>query len=290
MSRTIGRLGTAGALGVLLVAAAPASAQRGELRFNGPPVIAGSAVVGQTLSVSGASFYSPRPADTVSEWRWWRCPDNNPSWRCESVARGPSTYRLTEADRGRWIAASRSIRLGRSSAFTMSRAVGPVAAAPAPTPTPTPTPAPTASPTPVPPPEPFTVPAPVATQGEILDQAAINRAIRPFPVVRMRGQLTLNGARVTLLSVKAPRKAKVSVRCTGPCPQRRWAPKTRKKQLTRVRAFERSLRAGAKITISITRKGLIGKRTTFVIRRGEVPKRYDRCLSPRGKVRRCPGA
>ena len=32
--------------------------------------------------------------------------------------------------------------------------------------------------------------------------------------------------------------------------------------------FERSLRAGVKITVSVTRRGYVGKRTTFVIRRG----------------------
>ena len=52
--------------------------------------------------------------------------------------------------------------------------------------------------------------------------------------------------------------------------------------------FERSLRAGVKITVSVTRRGYVGKRTTFVIRRGLPPLRSDRCLSSKGSVTRCP--
>ena len=53
--------------------------------------------------------------------------------------------------------------------------------------------------------------------------------------------------------------------------------------------FERSLRAGVKITVSVTRRGYIGKRTTFVIRRGAPPLRSDRCLSTQGPRHTLPG-
>ena len=40
--------------------------------------------------------------------------------------------------------------------------------------------------------------------------------------------------------------------------------------------------------MTVTRHGYIGKRTTFVIRRGQAPLRVDNCLNPRGRVTRCP--
>ena len=62
-------------------------------------------------------------------------------------------------------------------------------------------------------------PTPVPTIGQVLHETARRAgAIKPFPVVRMRGRLTTTGRRVTLLSVSAPRAAKISVRCKGACP------------------------------------------------------------------------
>ena len=60
----------------------------------------------------------------------------------------------------------------------------------------------------------------MTTQGEILQETARSRrVIRPFPVVRMKGRLTARGADVQVLSVRAPRAAKISVRCRGKsCP------------------------------------------------------------------------
>ena len=52
--------------------------------------------------------------------------------------------------------------------------------------------------------------------------------------------------------------------------------------------YERGLRAGVKITVSVTRRGYVGKRTTFVIRRGAPPLRSDRCLSSKGRVTTLP--
>jgi hypothetical protein len=130
---------------------------------------------------------------------------------------------------------------------------------------------------------------PVPTGGQVLHESASSRrAIRPFPVVRMRGRLTARGARVTVLSVRAPRPAKVTVSCKGDCPAKRWSRADRKSRLTRVRAFERPIRSGTRITVTVTRHGYIGKRTTFIIRRGQAPLRVDRCLNTRGRVTRCP--
>ncbi len=81
----------------------------------------------------------------------------------------------------------------------------------------------------------------------------------------MRGVLTSTGAKVSVLSVRAPRSAKITLRCQGKsCPASRWSRSDRKSRLTRMSRFERGLRAGVKITISVTRRGYVGKRTTFV--------------------------
>jgi hypothetical protein len=166
---------------------------------------------------------------------------------------------------------------------------------PAPTPVPTPAPVPTVAPTPVPTPAPtFDVaavaPTPVPTNGQVLHETARSRrVIRPFPVVRMRGVLTTTGAKISVLSVRAPRAARITLRCKGKsCPASRWSRSARKSRLTRMSRFERGLRSGVKITISVTRRGYVGKRTTFVIRRGQAPLRSDRCLNSKSRVTRCP--
>ena len=105
------------------------------------------------------------------------------------------------------------------------------------------------------------------------------RALHPFPVVRIRGRVTRTGARITLLLVRAPVGARVSVRCRGrACPLRR-AHATRARAL-RVRSLERELRAGTLVEVSVTRPGLIGKYTRFRIRRRGAPARSDLCLVP----------
>ena len=46
-------------------------------------------------------------------------------------------------------------------------------------------------------------------------EAAWLRYLRPFPVVRVKGRLVARGAKVTLLRVRAPARAKVDVRCAA---------------------------------------------------------------------------
>jgi hypothetical protein len=105
--------------------------------------------------------------------------------------------------------------------------------------------------------------------------------IRPFPVVRIKGRLTANGARVTRLSVKAPAGTEVTVRCRRHgCPKRRSNRTAHTARPLRFRAFERKLRAGVRLIVTATRVGLIGKHVTIKIRRGRAPKRVDRCLEP----------
>ena len=114
--------------------------------------------------------------------------------------------------------------------------------------------------------------------------------LSPFPVVRIKGRLPARGARVTLLSVAAPRGATISVSCTGTgCPTSRFA-RVAGTGRTRLGAFERSLRAGTHITVLVSREGYIGKRTVIVIRKGSAPARRDSCLSRNGKAMTCRGS
>ncbi len=115
----------------------------------------------------------------------------------------------------------------------------------------------------------------------------------PFPTVRIVGQLTRTGARISRLSVKAPAFARVRVRCSGRkrgCPRRSSSARIgAKTKVVRFRRFERRLKANAILEISVSRTGVVGKHTRFRIRRGKAPARRDRCLIPGAKgPKQCP--
>jgi hypothetical protein len=111
--------------------------------------------------------------------------------------------------------------------------------------------------------------------------------MRPYPTIRIKGTLTTTRANVALLTVKAPKGARIRLTCAGPsCPRREVAQAT---ALVHIRQFERELRAGTKLTITVAKPGYITKVTTIVIRRGKAPKRSDRCRLPDAKkLVRCP--
>jgi len=111
------------------------------------------------------------------------------------------------------------------------------------------------------------------------------RYLQPFPVVRIRGSLAARGAQVTLLRVTAPSGVTVTVRCAGAgCPIRRLETGP-----GRLRRFERFLPAGLRITIRITREGLVGKYVRLRVRAGKPPARHDACLLPGSRgPDRCP--
>ncbi len=157
-----------------------------------------------------------------------------------------------------------------------------------PTPTPPGEPTPDPEPSPTPDPDPGTPPpadpAPPPAPGAVPppDQAAVAgpptpaRLMTPFPIVRIKGALAPGGARVSLLQVRGPRRATVSVRCEGrDCPRARLSTRP-----GRIGALERFLRAGTRITIRVARPDEIGKHVRIVIRDGKVPFRRDACLLP----------
>ncbi len=57
---------------------------------------------------------------------------------------------------------------------------------------------------------------------------------------------------------------------------------------TRVRQFERRLRAGTELRIYVTKPGFVGKYTRFRFRSNRAPMRVDSCALFAGRQRACP--
>jgi hypothetical protein len=115
--------------------------------------------------------------------------------------------------------------------------------------------------------------------------------ILPFPIVRIRGQIVGGVVRISLLSVTAPRGARVVVRCHGrSCPRLVAAARIRSAaRPVRVRSLERRYRPGARLQVTVTMPGRIGKYVSFRMRRNAAPLRRDLCVGPRGtKPAKCP--
>ncbi len=116
--------------------------------------------------------------------------------------------------------------------------------------------------------------------------------LRPFPIVRLAGSVRGSRARIRLLTVRAPRGARVEVRCKGKgkgCPFRvmrvRVPRGLARSGLVRVKRIHgRSLRAGTRLEIRVTGRGRIGKHVAFRFRARRVPLRKDGCLLP-GRTR-----
>ena len=156
---------------------------------------------------------------------------------------------------------------------------------PPPPPPADPDPDPGQTPNPDPTPNPDTTPVSSASRASfpepvapIVSAASRPALLRPFPVVRIRGDFEPGGVRITLLSVNAPRSARIAVRCTGRgCPLRSLSiPRAP----ARLRPFERFLTAGTVLQVRVTQRGRVGKYASFRIRAGSAPLRTDRCLMP----------
>jgi hypothetical protein len=284
------------------------------------PTITGTPRVGQTLTATGGHWTGPY--GTTASYQWLRCTDPTNVYSC-SILNGQTaaTYRLVNDDLNKRMRVALIARdRDNHYDYEISNSAGPVSSAsgPSPTPTPTPTrtpwptptprptvtpaptPVPAATPTPTPTPEPMfdvaaaPVATPVPTSGEVLHQTASSKKakmIRPKPVVRVRGRLTANGANLTSLTVRGPKGVKIAVSCSGGgCPARSYSRTA--SRLTHLAKFEKTLRAGTRLTIKISKPGgYITKVTVLEIRRGSAPMRRDGCLWPaKKKMQRCPGA
>ena len=256
------------AMAALASFATPAVASADDPEITRAPWLSGSALVGGRLDAVGASWRGWPSAS--ANWFWLRCDtDSLQSCRLVDGARAPS-YTVTPTDLGKRLRAVLWVSNGDGSdyAWTSSSAV---VTSPPPPPPVTP---PVTTPPPAPP-----VASPPVTPAPVIEPAAVVlKQMRPAPLVRIRGWLTERGARITLLTVRAPKGARISVGCTGVgCP--RNAP-AQAAEITRLRAYEGMLRAGARLVIRVTRPGFIGKHTVIRIRRGKQPLRRDRCLVP----------
>jgi hypothetical protein len=233
--------------------------------FTTDPTIQGSAVVGATLTAVATWTGDPMPTAT---YRWGRCPvDDN---ICPAIP-GATTdkYVVTPSDVGSRLAVRIDL-INESRAIYETSPATPVVAFPPAPPPPPPAPSP-------PPPAPVKVTAASANPSRSF--------LDPFPVVRIRGFFARTGARITLLSVRGPKKAKVSARCVGRgCPVRSL---TLPSADVRLHRFERFLRAGIQLQIRVTRPGRIGSYTSFLIRARRAPLRTERCLTTSGKPVAC---
>jgi PKD repeat protein len=116
----------------------------------------------------------------------------------------------------------------------------------------------------------------------VLPQPEEERLMSPYPVVRIAGQLTRRGARIRVLSIsRAPTCAVVRVSCRGrSCPVRSVSRYMGRRGQLRFKRFQRRLRAGAVLTVRVSKGDTIGKYTQFRIRSAKAPRRRDRCLQP----------
>jgi len=278
-------------MAVALVAAAPAFADLDE------PVIVGDPVVGSPLSAVAVW-----DGDQIS-YSWARCTtsgagddddDDDGGIRCRAIpGANDDKYAPTTADVDSMLVVAVTVRERSDRDTKVSEPTAPVRPALAPPPSPAPVPLPSPSPSSLPSPQPSPAPAPTPAPGirpQVLTAAppavAAAPALRylmPFPVVRIRGQLSDGGALVTLLRVTAPRTSKVRVACAGAsCPVGRLG-----QGPGRVRAFERFLAAGTRIVIRVRRPQLVGKYVRITIRDGKSPARRDACVLP-GSARAAP--
>jgi hypothetical protein len=107
--------------------------------------------------------------------------------------------------------------------------------------------------------------------------------LAPFPIVRIRGQIFRDAARISLLKVQAPAGATIRVRCRGgSCVPRRADVRVKAARApVRVRSLERRpLDVGTIVEVFVTAPHRIGKYTRFTIRHGATPARTDLCLAP----------
>jgi hypothetical protein len=239
-----------------------AGASNGRARILDGPYVSGTPQVGSPLTATG-SWTGATPITPA--YAWLRCADGTLE-SCVAIADATgSSYVPVAADAGSRLRVRLEVRNAKGWSWAIRSATDPIAPAPV-----------------------LPTPAPAPSGGVRGESAHGPRMITPRPVVRVRGWLTRTGARITGFTVRAPRGARITVRCGGSaCPRRRWAGAA---ALVHVVAFERVLRAGTRITVTVTRRGFVGKHTVILVRRGRPPARVDRCLFPgSARPRACPG-
>lgn len=245
------------------------------------PTTSGSAIVGSTLTSTGGQAGGPR-GTTVGR-AWLRCDNASDERSCDLIdgAWNTSTYTVKADDLGKYMRSSLYAYRDRSMRDLVWKMSAATAAVTNPPPPPAPTPAPTPAPpvvepaVPVPPLPTEQAPAPAAPA----PQTAAKR-MSPFPTVRISGVVFADGAQISRLTVRAPRGARITISCFGKgCPNRRVKRVGRGKSI-HVPAYEKYLRSGVRLVITISRKGYVSKVTTIRIRKKKAPLRSDLCRVP----------
>jgi hypothetical protein len=111
--------------------------------------------------------------------------------------------------------------------------------------------------------------------------------------VQLAGSVTGGATRITKLTVAGPAGALVVMRCRGGgCPPRAVRKTLGASGSLRLKTLERTLRAGATVTISLAKQGYATKRIMLTMRRGKAPARAETCLLPgadgKAKAGTCP--
>lgn len=266
------------AVAAVIALFAPANAAADAIpTFTEGPAVAGIPHESEVLTATGAWTGTPTPTAT---YQWLRC-DAARGIKCQQIAGATSsTYLIAAADVGSRLRVRVELENTAGQTDARSDATDVVEPAEAEETAPKPEPEPeqeSTRPSAAPPPATFDAPT-----NPIIEPVPSGRQdpplLDPFPLVRIRGWVTRTGARVTLLTVRAPRGARVATRCRGrSCPVRRLA---RTASLIRLRALQRHLLAGTRLDITVRKAGHIGKWTTIVIRAGRPPRRADRCVYP----------
>ena len=106
--------------------------------------------------------------------------------------------------------------------------------------------------------------------------------------VQVSGSVTIRGTRIQRFVVTAQSGATVRVTCAGRgCPKAQRAKAARRP--LRFRRLERTFLPGTRITVLVTKKGLIGRQVQYRIRQSRAPVRTELCLTPGARVaKRCP--
>ena len=162
-------------------------------------------------------------------------------------------YTVTADDVGYRLAVAVELKNKAATVTATSAATAVVTAPPPPPPAPPPEPSPPPPPQqdPAPGPPPVITSAPSSVSAPSAVKAPLPTFLRPFPVVRIRGYFAATGSRITLLSVRAPRSARISVRCIGSgCPVPTLSLPSAP---ARLRPFERFLPAGTRLQVSVAR-------------------------------------
>ena len=275
---------------VVMLACMPASAlaQRGgSPHIDEPPRLTGTPQVGERIEASDPSWSGAR-AQSEETHTWLRCTSTSLG-DCAIIdgARGQS-YTATDADVAQHLRVVLTVVNRHGGDAEVSSPTELISRMPVP-PSPASPPPPPPAGSPPPPSDPPAAPASPPGDAVLAERL---RLMRPFPVVRVRGFLTSRGAVLSLFTVRTPRATSIVVRCLGRhCPRRAWRRTARRAGVTRVNAFEGSLRAGVRLRIRVTRPGFLGKQTLIRIRRGKAPARRDRCLRPgAGRPTACPAS